>query len=65
MSLCRCRCGGPSVNVDRHGESDDCDYPCPGDSEMICGGYLAFSAYEVGEPGANILSAKKSTLLNE
>lgn len=25
-----------------------CDYDCPGDSAMICGGYLAFTAYEVG-----------------
>lgn len=26
-----------------------CDYPCAGDDAYICGGYLSFTVYEVGE----------------
>lgn len=26
-----------------------CDYPCAGDDTMICGGYLTFTAYDIGE----------------
>lgn len=44
----RRRCGGPGVDIDRFG-AGVCDDPCPGDDSFICGGYLAYTAYEVGE----------------
>lgn len=42
------RCGHEDVEIDKHG-TGICDYPCGGDTDSICGGHLAFSAYAVGE----------------
>ena len=48
MYLFHHRCGGPAVDIDRFGEGV-CDAACPGDESFVCGGNLAYTAYEVGE----------------
>lgn len=43
------RCAAKGVDLDVNGVGD-CDYPCPGDDSLICGGYLGFTAYDIGKP---------------
>lgn len=40
-----CLCG---QNYGRYGPADNCDYPCPGDGNQMCGGYSANSIYRTG-----------------
>lgn len=49
MILCNnpCRCGGAGVDIDRFGEGV-CETVCPGDSTFLCGGAMAYNAYEIG-----------------
>lgn len=45
------RCGDDSVDLDFYAEDGDavCDYACGGNDDMICGGYLTFTAYDIGQ----------------
>ena len=42
----KCRCGG--LGYGQFGVSTDCNIPCSGDSNNICGGYDALSVYKIG-----------------
>lgn len=42
-----CWCAEEDVDLDVNG-AGNCDYPCPGDDSLICGGYLGFTAYDIG-----------------
>lgn len=33
-----CFCGDDDTDHLHHGESDECDFPCPGSSDETCGG---------------------------
>lgn len=44
------RCANEDADLARLG-TGTCDYACAGDSTQVCGGYYAFTAYEVGEHG--------------
>ncbi|CAN0447398.1 unnamed protein product, partial [Laminaria digitata] len=39
---------GNDADFDKNG-GGTCDYPCAGDDSYICGGYLSFTVYKVGE----------------
>eukprot|EP00903_Cladosiphon_okamuranus_P010392 g9830.t1 len=43
-----CWCGDASTDISQHGTAI-CDVPCSGDSDTICGGSWAFSAYGSGD----------------
>lgn len=45
MHVGRCFCGTADEDYTIYGESDDCDYPCTGDSESTCGGRWAMDVY--------------------
>ena len=42
------RCGAEDVDYAKFGVGT-CDYDCAGDDAFICGGYLSFTVYEIGE----------------
>ncbi|CAM9255649.1 unnamed protein product, partial [Ectocarpus sp. 8 AP-2014] len=41
----QCFCGTADEDYTVYGESDDCDYPCTGDSESTCGGRWAMDIF--------------------
>lgn len=42
-------CWCQDESIDLGGGAATCDYPCPGDRSVVCGGYDAFSLYDLEE----------------
>lgn len=42
------RCAAENTDLAEFG-TGTCDYPCAGDESLVCGGYLSFTAYDVGK----------------
>lgn len=53
---CRCGADGELDRFDEDGPGAKCDYPCVGDKSSICGGYLAMTAYDIGELAHSVCS---------
>ena len=51
--LLKCWCGDAGIDYDRHGPGK-CDFACSGDSSLACGGYFAFTLYEMEPAGGPI-----------
>lgn len=43
-----CWCAGEGADPTVNGAAT-CDYPCSGDGSIVCGGYDAFSLYDLGK----------------